>query len=124
MARERPVLRGPRAAFGADGECQVSKSGTGMVSKWWMRRPRRLQLRNRHQSKIYAESNRSAFLKIFRDFGSMRILAVYRHLLPNGSTARSIAAKRRRTGLRNVFPASHGILARTGAGTVAQRANA
>jgi hypothetical protein len=31
-------LRKLSAAFGADGECQVSEGGTGMVSKWWMRR--------------------------------------------------------------------------------------
>jgi hypothetical protein len=53
----------------------------------------RLQLRNRHQSKIYAESNRSAFLQIFRDFGSMQTLAVYRRLLRTGSIARSTATK-------------------------------
>jgi hypothetical protein len=63
-----------------------------MVSKWWMRRTGFLQLRRRHQSKIYAESNRSAFLQIFRDFASMQTLAVYRRLLPKGSIARSIAA--------------------------------
>jgi hypothetical protein len=62
--------------FGADGECQVSEGGSGMVSKWWMRRTQRLQLRKQHQSKIYAESNRSAFLQIFRDFSSMQTLAV------------------------------------------------
>jgi hypothetical protein len=78
MARGRRVLRRPRAAFGADGECRVSKSITGMVSKWWMRRSQRLQLRWRHQSKIYAESNRSAFLQIFCDFRSIETLAVYR----------------------------------------------
>jgi hypothetical protein len=54
---------------------------------------RRLQLRNRHQSKIYAESNRSAFLQIFRDLGSMQTRAVYRRLLRKGSIARSIAAE-------------------------------
>jgi hypothetical protein len=84
-----------------------------------------LQLPWRHQSKIYGESNRSAFLQIFGDFASMQILAVYRRLLRKGSIARSIAAdERRRTGLRNVFPASHGILARAGAGAVAQREDA
>jgi hypothetical protein len=31
-------LRCSAAAFGANGECQVSESGNGMVSKWWMRR--------------------------------------------------------------------------------------
>jgi hypothetical protein len=86
-------LRRSTAAFGADGECQVSESGTGMVSKWWMRRPRYLQLRQRHQSKIYAESNRSAFLQIFRDFRSMQTLAVYRRLLRKGSIARATATE-------------------------------
>jgi hypothetical protein len=84
---------GSAIAFGANGECQVSESGTGMVSKWWMRRTERLQLRKRHQSKIYAESNRSAFLQIFRDFGSMQTLAVYRQLLRKGSIARSTATE-------------------------------
>jgi hypothetical protein len=37
----KPVLRKSATAFGADGECQVSESGTGMVSKWWMRRSER-----------------------------------------------------------------------------------
>jgi hypothetical protein len=56
-------------------------------------RTEHIQLRNRHQSKIYAESNRSAFLQIFRDLGSMQTLAVYRRLLRKGSIARSIAAE-------------------------------
>jgi hypothetical protein len=64
-----------------------------MVSKWWTRRPERLQLRKRHQSKIYAESNRSAFLQTFRDFGSMQTLAVYRRLLPKASIAGSTATE-------------------------------
>jgi hypothetical protein len=54
---------------------------------------RTLQLRRRHQSKIYAESNRSAFLQIFRDLGSMQTLAVYRRSLRKGSIARSTATK-------------------------------
>jgi hypothetical protein len=54
---------------------------------------RRLQFRKRHQSKIYAESNRSGFLQIFRDLGSMQTLAVYRHLLRKGSIARSTATE-------------------------------
>jgi hypothetical protein len=36
---------------------------------------------NRHQSKIYAESNQSDFSRIFRDFTSMQTLAIYRRLL-------------------------------------------
>jgi hypothetical protein len=86
-------LRTFTTAFGADGERQVSKSGTGMVSKWWMRRTQRLQLRRRHQSKIYAESNRSAFLQIFRDFRSIQTLAVYRRGLRKGSIAKSTATE-------------------------------
>ena len=35
----KPVLPRSTAAFSADGECQVSESGTGMVSKWWMQQP-------------------------------------------------------------------------------------
>jgi hypothetical protein len=88
-----PVLREARAAFGADGECQVSENGTGMVSKWWMRRSGYMQLHQQHQSKIYAESNRSAFLQIFRDFRSMQTLAVYRRGLRRGSIARSTATE-------------------------------
>jgi hypothetical protein len=52
-----------------------------------------LQLRKRHQSKIYAESNRSAFLQIFRDFGSIQTLAVYRRSLRKGSIAGSTATE-------------------------------
>jgi hypothetical protein len=95
-----------------------------MVSKWWIRRDERNQLQRRHQSKIYAESNRSAFLQIFRDLGSMQILAVYRRGLRKGSIARSIAAEEDGRGRENVFPASHGILARAGAGAVAEREDA
>jgi hypothetical protein len=53
----------------------------------------RLQLCKRHQLKIYAESNRSAFLQIFRDFRSMQTLAVYRRGLRKGSIARSTATE-------------------------------
>jgi hypothetical protein len=56
-------------------------------------RTERLQLRRQHQSKIYAESNRSAFLQIFRDFRSMQTLAVYRRGLRRGSIARSTATE-------------------------------
>jgi hypothetical protein len=41
----------------------------------------RLSDSNRHQSKIYAESNHSGFSQIFGDLGSMRTLAIYRRLL-------------------------------------------
>jgi hypothetical protein len=59
-------------------------------------------LRGRHQSKIYTESNRSGFLQIFRDFGSMQILAVYRDSLRKRSIASSTATERKRQG-RDMF---------------------
>jgi hypothetical protein len=37
--------------------------------------------RNRHQSKIYTESNDSDFSRIFGDLTSMQTLAIYRGLL-------------------------------------------
>jgi hypothetical protein len=44
-----------------------------------------------HQSKIYAESNHSGFRRIFAEFTSMQILAIYRRLIvrskPAGLTA-------------------------------------
>jgi hypothetical protein len=91
--RERPVLRGSTTAFRADGECQVSESGTRYGFEMVDARSRTLQLRNPHQSKIYAESNRSAFLQIFRDIASMQTLAVYRCGLRKGSIARSTATE-------------------------------
>src|ERR1700731_4693597 len=48
-----------------------------MVSKGWTRRAPPL----RHQSKIYTESNQSAFSQIFGDLTSMQTLAIYRRLL-------------------------------------------
>jgi Family of unknown function (DUF5330) len=52
-----------------------------MVSKWWMLRTPRFSARNRHQSKIYTESNQSDFSYIFGDLSSIRTLAIYRRLL-------------------------------------------
>jgi hypothetical protein len=115
-------LRKAGAAFGADGERQVSENGAGMVSKSWMRRIERLTLRRRHQSKIYAESNRPAFLQIFRDLGSIQTLAVYRRSLRKGRL-RDQPQRNEKTGSRHVLPASLGILARAGAGAAAQREN-
>jgi hypothetical protein len=43
-----------------------------MVSKWWMAGQ---SGRQRHQSKIYAESREAIFLRIFRDLTSIQILA-------------------------------------------------
>jgi hypothetical protein len=40
-----------------------------------------LLARNRHQSKIYTESNDSDCPRIFRDLTSMQTLAIYRGLL-------------------------------------------
>jgi hypothetical protein len=37
--------------------------------------------RNRHQLKIYTESNQSHFSRIFRDLSAMQTLAIYRQLL-------------------------------------------
>jgi len=50
----------------------------GMVSKWWMCQ---IDSEDCHQSKIYTESNQSAFLQIFDDLSSMQTLAIYRRLL-------------------------------------------
>jgi len=77
-----------------------------------------------HQSKIYAESNRSAFLQIFRDFRSMQTLAVYRRGLKKRVDCEINRNGMKKTGSRDVLPASHGILARAGAGAAAQREDA
>jgi len=50
-------------------------------------RAEHLQLRRRHQSKIYAESNHSGFHEIFRDFASMETLTIYRRLLVRNQAA-------------------------------------
>jgi hypothetical protein len=42
---------------------------------------------NRHQSKIYAESNQADFSRIFRDLTSKQTLAIYRRLLGIEKTA-------------------------------------
>lgn len=88
-----------------------------------------------HQSKIYTESNESDFSLVFGVLGATRTLAIYRRLLVKGSiagttatVARRIAGYRggpqpnqkRRPGSRDVFSASHGILARAGARALAQ----
>jgi hypothetical protein len=52
-----------------------------MVSKWWMRLAPALLQENRHQSKIYTESNQSDFSRIFGDLTSKQTLAIYRRLL-------------------------------------------
>jgi hypothetical protein len=92
-----------------------------------------------HQSKIYTESNESDFSRIFGVLSSMQTLAIYRRLLVKGliagtaaTVARCIAGfcdgsqpnQKRRPGSRDVFSASHGILARAGARAFAQREDA
>jgi len=62
-----------------------------MVSKWWMRRPRRLDRASPHQSKIYTESNQSDFSRIFGELISMQTLPIYRPLLVKGLIARDQA---------------------------------
>src|SRR5665213_2984906 len=96
-----------------------------MVSKGWTR-PQPVILReNRHQSKIYTESNQSPLSQIFGDLTSMQTLAIYPRLLVRGLVAYSIATRphKRRLGSRDVFSASHGILARAGARAAAQGEN-
>jgi hypothetical protein len=102
-----------------------------MVSKQWTRPARPFghhAAESRHQSKIYTESNQSDFSQIFGDFTSMQTLAIYRRLLlqnglreiaATGSKQTARALLEDATGLRDVFSASYGILARTGAGAVA-----
>jgi hypothetical protein len=46
-----------------------------------MLRTQLFSARNRHQSKIYTESNQSDFSHIFGDLSSIRTLAIYRRLL-------------------------------------------
>jgi hypothetical protein len=74
-----------------------------------------------HQSKIYAESIHCAFQKIFGDFISMQILAIYRRLIiRNKAAVQPPHNHKRRPGSRDVFSASHGILARAGARAAAE----
>jgi hypothetical protein len=74
-----------------------------------------------HQSKIYAESIHSGFRKNFGDFISMQILAIYRRLLiRNKAAVQPQHNQKRRPGSRDVFSASHGILARAGARAAAE----
>jgi hypothetical protein len=79
-----------------------------------------------HQWKIYTESNQSDFLRIFADLISMQTLAIYPRLLIK-DRLREInrnGDQKRRPGTRDVFSASHGILARAGARAVAKRQDA
>jgi hypothetical protein len=52
-----------------------------MVSKWWMRQSTTVFAGSAHQSKIYGESNRWRFPRIFAELNSMQTLAIYRRLL-------------------------------------------
>jgi hypothetical protein len=85
-----------------------------------------VSMRNRHQSKIYTESNQSDFSQVFGDLSSIQTLAIYRRLLVK-ETDCGINRNGNKTdvpGSRDVFSASHGILARAGARAVAQREDA
>src|ERR1700687_5385968 len=87
-----------------------------------VRAPQRSEIRR--QWKIYGESNRQRFLQIFGDLRPSQIPAIYRQLLSRSQIARIIATGvKGTTGSRDVFPASHGVLARAGAGASAQREN-
>src|SRR3954447_15485355 len=90
---------------------------SGMVSKWWTGE----QMRERDQSKIYAESHRSTFLQIFRVFHSMQTLAVYPRLLASADDCEINRNEPRKVGRGrlDVLPAAHGVLAGAGAGAVA-----
>jgi hypothetical protein len=75
-----------------------------------------------HQWKIYTESNQSDYRRIFPDLISMQTLAIYPRLLVK-DRLREInrnGAQKGRPGTRDVFSASHGILARAGARAVAK----
>ena len=77
-ASPRPFRRRKRRSINTDGEQRVS----GNRRVWFRNGGRsRLTLPHRHQSKIYAESNRSIFSRIFLDLTSMQTLAIYRRLL-------------------------------------------
>jgi hypothetical protein len=52
-----------------------------MVSKGWTRAKAAFRRENRHQSKIYTESNQSHFSRIFGDLSLTQTLAIYRQLL-------------------------------------------
>jgi hypothetical protein len=71
--------------------------------------------------KIYSESNQSNFCQVFAELSSMQTLAIYARMLIKGLIARSIATQSKvSSGSRDVFSASHGVLARAGARAVAQ----
>jgi hypothetical protein len=92
-----------------------------MVSKWWMANGADFSRDSGHQSKIYAESNHCNFRRIFADFTSMQTLPIYRRLLVrNKAAVQPQHNHKRRPGSRDVFSASHGILARAGARAAAQ----
>jgi hypothetical protein len=113
--------------FDADGERRVSRTG-----RIWFRNGGHGRLciffaQGRRQSKIYTESNQSVFSLTFGDLTSMQTLAIYRRLLVKDRLRdqpqrfRTIATEsKRRPGSRDVFSASHGVLARAGARAIAQ----
>jgi hypothetical protein len=67
--------------FNADGERRVS----GKRPAWFRKGARApvhgFEPENRHQSKIYTESNQSHFWRIFDDLSVTQTLAIYRRLL-------------------------------------------
>jgi hypothetical protein len=95
-----------------------------MVSNWWMRQSATAFGKTPHQSKIYAESNRSRFWQIFAELNSMQTLAIYRRLLVRHRLREfNRNGIEKRLGWRDVFSASHGILARAGARAAAKGEN-
>src|SRR5260370_25924430 len=109
-----------RCAFDADGERRVSSA----FALWFRnggRTGRADFMRQRYQSKIYIESNQSDFQPIFGEFTSMQTLTIYRRLLVRSKRRHQPQFNQKKSpGSRDVFPASHGILARACARAVAQ----
>src|SRR5260370_40626521 len=92
-----------------------------MVSKWWTHRASGVQAPRRYQSKIYIESNQKDFQPIFGEFTSMQTLTIYRRLLVRSKRRHQPQFNQKKSpGSRDVFPASHGILARACARAVAE----
>jgi hypothetical protein len=96
-----------------------------MVSNWWMRQGATAFRETPPQSKIYAESKRSAFWRIFAELNSTQTLVIYRRLLIRDRLRERNrnGMEEKRLGWRDVFSASHGILARAGARAAATREN-
>src|ERR1700742_4951930 len=122
--RSRRFRTPDRGPFDPHGERPVSRTGGLMVSNWWMRQSATAFSKTRRQSKIYAESNRWRFRQIFAELNSMQTLAVYRRLLVRHRLREfNRNGIEERLGWRDVFSASHGILARAGARAAAKGEN-